>query len=233
MKKLIIIGAGIGSEAISLAGAKALKKADIVLYDRLVHPDTIELIESEKISVGKDPYTKHCIRQGDINDLIKSELEKDKCVVRLKGGDSTLFARLLEEVDTAEACGAAVEILPGISSASALTAKITKSLTDRRTTSGCVFITGHSMNGGCNHNWAALASLGMTIVVYMGVKNSGLIAEKLIENGMDSLTPVVIGSKIGSDEEKVKVTTLGSLERCVEEFSLPHPATIVIGSVLD
>jgi uroporphyrin-III C-methyltransferase len=233
MKKLLIVGAGLGAKSITLAGLEALKKADIVLYDKLVHPEIIDMVESEKVSVGKNPYAKHCIRQEDINGLIRKELELDKCVVRLKGGDSTLFARSLEEIEIADECGAVSEIIPGVTSASTLVSKLTKSLTDRRVVSGCVFITGHSKNGDCTHNWEALAKLGLTIVVYMGVKNSGYISEKLMSNGMDGMTPVVIGSKLESDEEKIKVTTLSSLEATVAEGDVPHPATIIIGNVLD
>jgi uroporphyrin-III C-methyltransferase len=228
MKKLIIVGAGLGPDSLTMGGLEALKNADIVLYDRLVHPDIIKLIQCEKISVGKDPYTKHCIRQDDINSLIVQHLNEEKCVVRLKGGDSTLFARSLEEVEAADSCGALSDILPGVTSASTLVAKITKALTDRRVVSGCVFITGHSMNGDCNHNWQALAQLGMTIVIYMGVKNSGLIAENLMKHGMDGNTSVVIGSKLESPDERIKMTTLKNLEASIAEGDVTHPATIVI-----
>lgn len=230
--ELIIIGAGLGAESITLEGARLLKTADAVLYDRLVHPDVLKLIPvgAEAVNVGKDPYKKNCVHQEDINSLIRSHLKDGRKVVRLKGGDSTLFARSMEEADTASDCGAAVRIIPGVTSASTLTAKITGALTDRRKVSGCVFITGHTKSGECGHNWAALAALNMTIVVYMGVRNAEYIAEELMKNGMSPETATVIGSCLESENEKICVTDLRSLGSVAASGEYPHPATIVIGN---
>lgn len=229
---LIIVGAGLGAGSITLDGIKALKDADTVLYDRLVHPDIIAMIPdtAEKISVGKDPYSHNCIRQEDINALIREHLTGSKRVVRLKGGDSAVFARSLEETEEADRCNAASIILPGVTSASTLSSKISKALTDRRSVSGCVFITGHMQNGECQHNWKALAELGMTIVIYMGVKNAGYIAGELIKHGMNPDTSAVIGSRLESPEEKICVTRLKDLGGVTATGEYPHPATIIIGS---
>jgi uroporphyrin-III C-methyltransferase len=231
--ELIIIGAGLGAKSITLEGLEALKSADSVLYDRLLHPAVLEMIpeNAERVSVGKDPYNKHCTRQEDINTVIAEQLKRHRRVVRLKGGDSTLFARSLEETETAETCGAAVRIIPGVTSASTLAAKISKALTDRRKVSGCVFITGHSKNGDCPYSFKALAELGLTIVVYMGVKNGGYIAEQLILNGMSGNTQVIIGSRLESAEERLCITTLASLGNVLATGEYDHPATIIIGDV--
>ncbi len=231
--ELIIIGAGLGAKSITLEGLETLKSADSVLYDKLLHPAVLEMIpeDAERVSVGKDPYNKHCIRQEDINTVIAEHLQRHRRVVRLKGGDSTLFARSLEETETAEACGASSRIIPGVTSASTLAAKISKALTDRRKVSGCVFITGHSKNGDCPYSFKALAELGLTIVIYMGVKNGGYIAEQLISNGMNGSTQVVIGSKLESDDERLCITTLESLGDVLATGEYDHPATIIIGDV--
>lgn len=231
--ELIIIGAGLGAKSITLEGLEALKSADCVLYDRLLHPDILNMIPetAERISVGKDPYNRHCIRQEDINSAIAEQLKKHGRVVRLKGGDSTLFARSLEETETAEICGASARIIPGVTSASTLAAKISKALTDRRKVSGCVFITGHSKNGDCPYSFKALAELGLTIVVYMGVKNGGYIAQQLMEHGMSGSTQVVVGSKLESADEKLCITTLASLGEVLSTGEYDHPATIIIGDV--
>lgn len=230
--ELIITGAGLGAGSITLDGLNALKNADVVLYDKLVHPEIIKMIpqETEKISVGKDPYSSKCIRQEDINSLIAAQLKESKKVVRLKGGDSAIFARSHEEAETAAKCKASCRIIPGVTSASTLSSKITKALTDRQSASGCVFITGHLKNGECTHNWKALVQLNMTIVVYMGVKKAGYIAEKLMENGMAEDTCTVIGSRLESPDEKICKTTLACLKDTVESGEYPHPATIIIGS---
>ncbi|MGE4319024.1 MAG: uroporphyrinogen-III C-methyltransferase [Deferribacterales bacterium] len=231
MKELIIIGAGLGSGSITLDGLNALRSADAVLYDRLVHEDIIKMIPDTavKVSVGKDPYSHNCIRQEDINAIIREHIAEGEKVVRLKGGDSTLFARSLEEAEEAHRCGAVTRIIPGVTSASTLASKMTKALTDRRSVSGCVFITGHLKNGECQHNWKALAELGMTIVVYMGVKNGGYIADELMKNGMNAQTPCLVGSCLESEHEKLCVTTLSSLGGVLETGEYPHPATIIIG----
>jgi len=231
--ELIIIGAGLGAKSITLEGVEALKSADSVLYDRLVHPDVIDMIPdtAEAVSVGKNPYAKNCIRQEEINSAIEEHLKRHRRVVRLKGGDSTLFARSLEETETAEKCGASSKIIPGVTSASTLAAKMSQALTDRRTVSGCVFITGHSKNGDCPYSFKALAELGLTIVVYMGVRNGGYIASELIKHGMSGNTQVLIGSKLESPEERLCVTTLASLGDVLATGNYDHPATIIIGDV--
>ena len=230
--ELIIIGAGLGAESMTLEGLNALKTAEVVLFDRLVHEDTLKLIPESAVkeSVGKHPYSRNCIRQDDINSVINKYLTEGRRVVRLKGGDSTLFARSLEEAEEAARCGASCRIIPGVTSASTLASKITRALTDRRSVSGCVFITGHLKDGKCEHNWKALAELGMTIVIYMGVRNGRHIADELIKNGMRPETSAVVGSRLESVDEKICVTTLACLGDVLETGEYPHPSTIIIGN---
>jgi len=233
MKELIIIGAGLGPESITLQGINELKRADIVLYDRLLHPDILNFAEGcELVEVGKTPY-KHCIRQNDINGIIKKYLGEGKIVARLKGGDSTVFARSIEEIEAAEEMGAPVSVIPGVTSAATLSAKMKAALTDRRSASGVVFITGHPKNGEISdtYNWAAMAQLGLTIVIYMGVKNSAQIAKELIQNGMPEDTPVMIGEKLETKSERLFQCTLDTLAECIVKNVIENPATIVIGKV--
>lgn len=234
-KKLIIVGAGVNRNSMTLAGIDALKKGEVVLYDRLIDKSLLEYASCECIDVGKHPYDKNCVRQKDINEIIREHLEKGRCVVRLKGGDSSVFARTAEEVETAKAAGADVEVIAGVTSASALSAKMKSALTDRRNIPGVVFITGHTKDGTLDdaYNWKALANLGLTIVVYMGVRNFGVIAAKLTENGMDAAVPVLIGENIGTEGERVMFTSLSEAERFITENSVKHPATIIIGEVVN
>lgn len=234
MKELIIIGAGLGAESITLQGINEIKNADVILYDRLVHEDILSHApECELIQVGKTPYNKQCILQADINDLIVKHLSADKRVVRLKGGDSTVFARSMEELEAAKSVGAETKIVPGITSAATLSAKVQTALTDRRKASGVVFITGHPHDGKVEkaHNWQALASLGLTIVIYMGVKNAEFIAETLIKYGMDKETPVVIGEKLESADEKLVKCSLCYLADTINIQKISNPSTIIIGEI--
>ncbi|ADD66975.1 uroporphyrin-III C-methyltransferase [Denitrovibrio acetiphilus DSM 12809] len=233
MKELIIIGAGLGPQSITLQGINELKRADIVLYDRLLHPGILDFARGkELVQVGKTPY-KHCIRQDEINDLIKKCLSEGKIVARLKGGDSTVFARSIEEIEAAEEMGADVMIVPGVTSAATLSAKMRAALTDRRTASGVVFITGHPKNGEIEdtYNWKALAGLGLSIVIYMGVKNAPRICRKLVEFGMSELTSVMIGEKLETEQERLFRCTLGTISETIEGNMIENPATIVIGDV--
>lgn len=235
MKELIIIGAGLGPESITVKGINELKRADIILYDRLLHPDILKFADGvDIVQVGKTPY-KHCIRQDEINVLIKKYLSEDKVVARLKGGDSTVFARSIEEIEAAEELGAKVSIVPGVTSAATLSAKMRSALTDRRTASGVVFITGHPKNGEITetYNWQAMAALGLTIVIYMGVKNSEAIAGKLMENGMSASTRVLIGEKLETEDERLFECSLGNIAEFIAENSIENPATIVIGNIGD
>jgi uroporphyrin-III C-methyltransferase len=235
MKKLVIIGAGLGADSITLQGINEMKKADVVLYDRLVHPEILKYAgETELVEVGKTPYSRHCILQSDINGLIEKYLAEDKTVVRLKGGDSTVFARSVEELETARTAGAQTVVVPGVTSAATLSAKMQTALTDRRSASGVMFITGHPKEGSLKdtYNWQAIATLDITIVIYMGVKNAGFITAELISCGMSPDKPVIIGEKLETPEERLFSCTLAALPDCVAGNSITNPATIVIGDVV-
>lgn len=233
MKTLVIVGAGLGAESITLQGINELKKADVVLYDRLVHRDILSHANCELIEVGKTPYNNHCIRQTDINKIIMNHLNMNKRVVRLKGGDSTVFARSIEELEAAENTGAETLIIPGVTSAATLSSKIFTALTDRRQASGVIFITGHPKDGNIEetYNWEAMAKLCLTIVIYMGVKNSPKIAEMLISHGMPSDTPVAIGEKLETAEERILTCSVSRLADTIQAKSVTNPATIIIGVV--
>lgn len=234
-KKLIIVGAGLSRGSMTLAGADAVRTADVVLYDRLIDKTLLEYASGTCIDVGKHPYDKNCILQKDINEIITAHLTEGKTVVRLKGGDSSVFARTAEEVEAAKAAGADVEVIAGVTSASVLSAKLKSALTDRRNIPGVVFITGHTKEGTLDdaYNWEALAKLGLTIVVYMGVKNLGGIADRLIKNGMEASVPVLIGENIETAGERIMFTSLGDAGRFVEENAVKHPATIIIGEIVN
>lgn len=234
MRELIIVGAGLGEDSITLKGINAIKKADVILYDRLMNPRILDYASCELVDVGKIPY-KACTRQSDINNIIKDRLSKDKVVVRLKGGDSTVFARSIEEISVAHALDAAVEVIPGVTSAATLSAKLQIALTDREKSSGVVFITGHTKSGELKdaYNWNALANLGLTLVVYMGIKNMSLLSGFLISEGMAESTPVLFGENLETDIERIFITTLGKAGETIIKNNIQHPATTIIGNILD
>jgi uroporphyrin-III C-methyltransferase len=233
MSELIIVGAGLGAQSITLAGIEAIRRAEVVLYDRLIHPAIREHLRCEVIDVGKRPYDAHCRTQAQINELIIEQLQRGKRVVRLKGGDTSVFARTVEEVEAARSVGAHVAIIPGVTSASSLIARVRSALTDRRSAAGVVFITGHTKADTLetSYRWDALVNLGFTIVVYMGVGNMSVIRNQLLLHGMAATTPVLIGQSLETDQERIFSTTLDGVLSCIADRQISHPATIIIGEV--
>ena len=233
MSELTIVGAGLGAQSITLAGIEAIHMAEVVLYDRLIHPAIMDQIRCEAIDVGKRPYDAHCRTQAQINELITEQLGQGKRVVRLKGGDTSVFARTVEEVEAARRSGARVTLIPGVTSASSLAAKVQSALTDRRSAAGVVFITGHTKtdNLETSYRWDALVHLGFTIVIYMGIKNMPVIRHQLLKHGMVATTPVLIGQSLETEQERIFSTTLEEVLSCIAERRVSHPATIIIGAV--
>jgi uroporphyrin-III C-methyltransferase len=134
----------------------------------------------------------------------------------------------------AEKLSAEIEIIPGITSAATLSAKLKLALTDREKSSGVIFITGHS-KAGCKleeaYNWEAIAKLNLTIVIYMGIKNMPLISKLLMENGMKAEVPVILGEKLETESERILRTTLFDVARCIETNNIKHPTTTIIGEI--
>ena len=228
---LYIVGAGLKSDQITIKGLNVLKKADVVLYDRLIDIEILQEVIGEIIDVGKLPY-KHGTKQSGINELLKKYLLESKTVVRLKGGDTSIFARSIEEIEVAKDVNANVEIVPGVTAASVAVSKILCSLTDRQTSSGVIFITGHKCKGELDnlYDWQALVKLNMTVVIYMGAKNMPSIINKLLENGLNSEMPVLVAEKLESPEERIFITKAIAARKYLE--IVENPVISIIGNIL-
>lgn len=231
MKKLAIVGAGIGEDLITARGLKTIYEADAVFYDRLVDEKILYNFMGEKIYVGKTPY-KPSFKQQDINKMIERYLKNDKYIVRLKSGDPSIYAQSLEEISVARKCKATVEIIPGVTSATYFCSKLETALTSRDEASGIIFLTGHKKNDALDseYNWQSIVNLNFTIVIYMGAKNFPHILKRLTESGLDIDTPVAIGEKLCEQEEKVTITT--PKEFVNNPFLIQMPAVIIVGDVL-
>jgi uroporphyrin-III C-methyltransferase len=228
---LYIVGAGLKADLITVRGLKIINKADIILYDRLIDIKLLKDYKGKKINVGKLPYS-HSEQQSHINELIEKYLMKGQKVVRLKGGDSVIFSRALEEIEVAKKIGAKIEIVPGITSASVAITKIEGALTDRRFSSGVIFITGHSCKNDIekSYNWHLLSELKLTIAIYMGAKNTAFIINNLVESGLPGETSVLIAEKLESKDEK---TTLTRADKAVESLAnVSFPVITIIGDVI-
>jgi len=236
MGKVFLVGTGPGDiRLITVKGMECLKKADAVVYDRLVNTRLLSFARpgAELIYVGKAPDN-HIMKQEEINNVLADEAKKGKVVVRLKGGDPFVFGRGGEEAQRLQEEGIPFEIVPGITSAVAVPAYAGIPVTHRDFTSTFTVITGHEdpAKEGSSINWERLASDPGTLVFLMGVNNLPLIAKRLIANGKDSATPAALVSWGTRTKQQVVTATLGTVAEEVRRSGLTSPAVIVVGEVV-
>ena len=197
------------------------------MYDALVSRDVLDLASpsAELIDVGKRPG--RGVAQELTNVLLIELARAGKRVVRLKGGDPFVFGRGGEEAMALAAAGITCEIVPGITSAVAAPAAAGIPVTHRGMSASFTVVTGHRRHGEAPVNWAALAQVGGTIVVLMGVAERGVIAAALMAGGMAPDTPVAAIHRASTDDQVVTRCRLDSLG----EAHVESPATLVIGAV--
>jgi uroporphyrin-III C-methyltransferase/precorrin-2 dehydrogenase/sirohydrochlorin ferrochelatase len=225
------VGAGPGDpELLTLKARKAIDAADVVIHDRLVTPEILELARREAtlIDAGKTGFGP-AMSQQEINALIVEHAATGAQVARLKGGDPTVFGRLDEEVDAVNAAGIGWHIVPGITAASAGVAAIGQSLTKRERNASVRFVTGHDMKGYAEQDWTALAQPGEVAAVYMGKKSSRFIQGRLLMHGADRATPVSIVENASRPEQRIVATTVARMAQDLEAAELAGPALTFIG----
>lgn len=227
--KVHLVGAGPGDpDLLTLRAARLIGTADVIVYDALVDPSVLDLAPEgvELIDVGKRPGRQ--VPQEMINALLIHLGSQGGTVVRLKGGDPFVFGRGGEEAMALAQAGIPFEVVPGLTSAVAAPAAAGVPVTHRGVSIGFTVVTGHRERGGSTTiDWEALARVGTTIVILMGVAERDEIARRLIGGGLPGSTPVVaIRNGTRADQEVVR-TTLALLG----EAEVTSPATIVIGAV--
>ena len=227
-----LVGAGPGDPGLlTMRGAEVLRRADVVVHDRLSAAELIDLAPpgAERIDVGKAPGRARVTQEG-INDLLVEHGLAGRTVVRLKGGDPTVFARGGEEAQALAAAGVPFEFVPGVTSAIAVPAYAGIPVTQRFSSTSFTVVTGHedpSIGDEGSVDWDAVARVGGTIVVLMGVGRLRRICERLIAAGRSPDTPaaaVIWGTR---PEQRTVRATLATLP----DADLEPPATIVIGAV--
>ena len=225
------VGAGPGDpELLTLKARRALDEADVVIYDRLISPEILELArrEATMIDVGKEAFGPST-PQEVINALLVRHATGGAQVVRLKSGDATIFGRLDEEIDAVTAADLEWHIVPGITSASAAVASIGQSLTKRGRNTAVRFLTGHDMKGFADHDWKALASPGEVAAVYMGKASARFIQGRLLMHGADPATPVTVIENASRPDQRVLSTTVAGMEPAISNAGLSGPALTFIG----
>ncbi len=226
-----LIGAGPGDpDLLTNKARRALHGADVVIHDRLVSRDVLELARREAtfIEVGKTPGGTSW-KQQDINQLMVVQAHKGLRVARLKSGDSTIYGRLDEEMDALDAAEISFEIVPGITTAVAAAAKLKVSLTKRERNSELRLLTGHDIQGFADHDWRTLAKPGAVAAIYMGVRAARFLQGRLLMHGADPTTPISIVEHVSRANEATVATTLASFTSDLQASNIRGPAIILFG----
>jgi uroporphyrin-III C-methyltransferase len=231
-----IVGAGPGAaDLITLRGRRALEQAQVVIHDELAGRELLGFCPSgcEFYFVGKRAGG-HGATQLEINQLLIAHASRGLRVVRLKGGDPSLFGRLGEEIEALRAAGVSFEIVPGVTAACAAAAAAGVSLTHRANASAAIFVTGHECSSKCNADrvdWAALARPGITLCIYMGVRRLKFAADQLLAGGLPSSTPLAIISNASHPDQRIREGTLADASRLATEAE-GQPSLILIGEAV-
>jgi uroporphyrinogen III methyltransferase/synthase len=224
-----LVGAGPGDPGLlTVRGADVLRRADVVVYDRLSEDSLLDLAPAgaERLYMGKEPGGP--LQQEHINALLVEKGLQGLTVVRLKGGDPFVFGRGGEEALALESAGVAYEVVPGVSSAVAVPAYAGIPVTHRGLSSSFTVVTGHSRTEIEREiDWEALARTADTVVVLMGVAHRDEIARRLMAGGLAGDTPVAAISQGTRPDQQTVRTTLA----CLGGAAIQPPATIVIGQV--
>ncbi|MBT1450299.1 siroheme synthase CysG [Glaciecola sp. XM2] len=232
--QVYLVGAGPGDpDLLTFRALRLMQKADVVVYDRLVSKDILELVrrDAEKIYVGK-AKSNHTIPQNEINALLAKLALEGNRVVRLKGGDPFIFGRGGEEIETLIEQGVDFQVVPGITAASGAASYAGIPLTHRDHAQSVTFTTGHLRDNSIDLNWKALAQTHHTLVFYMGLTGLSIICRELIAHGLDGSTPIALVENATRSSQKVVTGTLDTIVDMPQTQDIKPPTLIIVGSVV-
>lgn len=234
--KVYLVGAGPGDPGLfTLKGKALLEAADVVVYDALVSPPILAMVNpaAQLLPAGKRRGY-HSLSQNEITQLLIEQAQQHELVVRLKGGDPFVFGRGGEEMGDLVAAGIPVEVVPGITAGVAVPAYAGIPVTHRQLSSSVTFVTGHEAVGKYRPevNWAAIAQGSETIVIYMGVHNLPNIVKSLTEAGLKTDTPIALIRWGTRPEQAELVATLDTIEDEMTVTGFAAPAIAVVGNVV-
>ncbi|ADP84002.1 uroporphyrinogen-III C-methyltransferase [Pseudofrankia inefficax] len=231
-----LVGGGPGAaDLITVRGRDLLRRADVVVVDRLAPRELLADLgpEVEIVDAAKGPHG-HNLSQDEINSLLVERALRGLRVVRLKGGDPFLFGRGGEEALACAAVGVPCEVVPGVTSAVAVPALAGIPVTHRGITQDLAVVSGHvdPSHPGSTSNWDALAAGPGTVVVLMGVAALPEISRELVKRGRPATTPVAVIQDGASSQQRVVTGTLADIAVAAEAAGVTSPAVIVIGEVV-
>ncbi|KAI4333176.1 hypothetical protein L6164_018014 [Bauhinia variegata] len=233
---VFLVGTGPGeAELLTLKAVRVIKSADLLLYDRLVSNDVLDLVgpDAKLLYVGKTAGY-HSRTQEEIHELLLSFAEAGATVVRLKGGDPLVFGRGGEEMDFLQQQGIQVKVVPGITAASGIAAELGIPLTHRGVANSVRFLTGHSRKGGTDPLFVAenAADPDSTLVVYMGLSTLPSLAQKLMHHGLSPRTPAAAIERGTTPQQRTVFAELKDLAEEITSAQLVSPTLIIIGKVV-
>ncbi|MCW2413342.1 MULTISPECIES: uroporphyrinogen-III C-methyltransferase [unclassified Sphingobium] len=229
-----LVGAGPGDpDLLTRKALRLLEQADVVFYDALAGRDILDLApQAEHVSVGKRSG-RHSKDQATIDQLIVAAALAGRRVVRLKGGDPSIFGRSTEELTACAAHGIPVYICPGITAASAAAASGLVSLTLRGAARQLTFLTAHARGAEpLNVDWSRLAAGEATLAIYMGRDAAPEIARNLIAAGLPPETPVMVAVNVSRPDERLLRGRLDALAFLVRTIGRDDPTLLLIGDAL-
>lgn len=229
--EVVLVGAGPGDAGLlTLKGLQQIQQADIVVYDRLVSDEIMNLVrrDAERIFVGKRAGY-HCVPQSEINQILLQQAQRGKRVVRLKGGDPFIFGRGAEELEALLDADIPFSVVPGITAASGCSAYSGIPLTHRDYSQSVRLVTGHLKQDGAL-DWASFAAEKQTLVFYMGLSQAPEIQRQLIAHGMSDAMPVALVENGTSTRQRVVSGELHQLTALAQQVE--SPSLIIVGHVV-
>ncbi|PVH28262.1 siroheme synthase CysG [Pararhodobacter oceanensis] len=226
-----LVGAGPGDpELMTQRARRLLDLADVVIHDRLVPEAILELARREAlfIAVGKEGFGPST-PQDEINAQMIHHAQSGALVVRLKGGDASIFGRLDEETQALTEAGVDWAVTPGITAASAAAAAIGRSLTQRGRNSDLRILTGHDIQGFADHDWHSLAAPGAVAAIYMGKRAARYWQGRLLMHGADGATPVTLVENASRPDQRIITTTLDRLTADLAQAAPSGPVLTLFG----
>ena len=231
--EVYLVGVGPGDpELLTIKALRVMQKADVVLHDRLISTEILEMVrrDAQMVDVGKS-MGQHKVKQPEINQLLIKYANQGKRVCRLKAGDPFIYGRGGEEIQALKNARINYQIVPGITAAIGCAAYAGIPLTHRDFAQNVLFVTAHCKNSIDTLDWQSLSRGKQTLAVYMGIMKSSYLVKNLISNGKNPMTPIAVIENGTRSNQRVITGSLHNLTNLIKINHIKSPALIIIGEV--